>query len=448
MRVSFYGACREVTGSNILVEAAGKKILLDCGLFQGTRLSEERNFAPFLFGASAIDSVIISHAHLDHTGRLPKLFKEGFRGKIYSTGPTCELTNLVLEDCEKLMREEAERDKHNPLYSKQDIASVMQLFETVGYGERVEITENVWLTFKNAGHILGSAITLIESDGLKLGYSGDLGNNPSILLKSPDYIEDCDFLICESTYGGQVHEDAGKRHQKLAQIISATIAQSGILMIPSFAIEKTQELLHDIEDFCSVQNCQKPTFFLDSPLAFKVTEVFRKYSDYLNLKIREFHKDGDFFGLERLKITSSVEESKAIDQAPNPKVIIAGSGMMNGGRILHHMKKYLGDTRNTLLIVGYQSTGTLGRRIFEGEKEVNIHGQKVLINAQIKTIGSYSAHADLPQIINWLSKTGSLKKVFVVHGESDQAVALSKSIEQSLKIATTIPQQGQDYNLN
>ena len=277
MRVSFYGACREVTGSNILVEAAGKKILLDCGLFQGTRLSEERNFAPFLFGASAIDSVIISHAHLDHTGRLPKLFKEGFRGKIYSTGPTCELTNLVLEDCEKLMREEAERDKHNPLYSKQDIASVMQLFETVGYGERVEITENVWLTFKNAGHILGSAITLIESDGLKLGYSGDLGNNPSILLKSPDYIEDCDFLICESTYGGQVHEDAGKRHQKLAQIISATIAQSGILMIPSFAIEKTQELLHDIEDFCSVQNCQKPTFFLDSPLAFKENVGFWQF---------------------------------------------------------------------------------------------------------------------------------------------------------------------------
>lgn len=448
MRLSFYGACNQVTGSSVLVETGGKKILLDCGLFQGTRASEKRNLEPFSFVASAVDALVISHAHLDHTGRIPKLFKEGFRGKIFCTGPTKELTYLVLEDSEKLAREEAKKNNHASLYSESYIQNAMELFETLAYGERVEIAGGVWLTFKNAGHILGSAITLIESEGVKLAYSGDLGNKPSVLLDEPDYLGACDFLICESTYGGRIHEDIEKRRGKLSEIILNTISQNGVLMIPAFAIERTQELLHDIEDFCTVQNCEKPTFYLDSPLAFKVTKVFKKYPEYLNGKLFEVHKDNDIFGDSRVEITSTVEASKAINDAPNPKVIIAGSGMMNGGRILHHMKRYLPDIKNTLLIVGYQSVGTLGRRIYDGEKEVRIHGEKVEIGAQVKTIGSYSAHADMPQIINWISGISGLKKVFIVHGESDQVDALGNAIQKNLKIAVQAPHEAEGYNLN
>ena len=448
MRLFFYGACNQVTGSNVLVETSGKKILLDCGLFQGTRAAEKRNLEPFSFKASEIDALVISHAHLDHTGRIPKLYKEGFHGKIFCTGPTKDLTYLVLEDSEKLAREDAKRNNYVPVYSLDDVRAAMELFETLPYGERIEIASGVWLTFKNAGHILGSAITLIESEGVKLGYSGDLGNKPSVLLDEPDYLDACDFLICEGTYGGRVHEDISKRREKLAEIILNTISQNGVLMIPTFAIERTQELLHDIEDFCTVQNCTHPAFFLDSPLAFRVTEVFKKYTEYLNKKLFEIHKDGEIFGEDRLKITSTVEQSKAINDAPNPKVIIAGSGMMNGGRILHHMKRYLPDSRNTLLIVGYQADGTLGRKIFEGEKEIRIFGKRLKIEAQVNMIGSYSAHADKPQIINWIKNIADLKKVFIVHGESDQEDLLSQSIKNELKIEAQVPNEGEGYNLN
>jgi len=447
MRVTFYGACREVTGSNILVEASGKKFLLDCGFFQGFRLAEERNYAPFAYRPAEIDSVIIGHAHLDHTGRLPKLIKEGFRGRIYCSGPTKELINFVLEDSAKLMSEEAQKDNHPPLYTKDDIARTMELFETIGYGETLEIEDNIKITLKNAGHILGSALTIIEADGKKLVYTSDIGNTPSDLLDPPEVIESADFLICESTYGGRIHEDRNMRMQKLSDVLVSAIATSGVVMIPSFAIERTQELLHDIEHFCVSQKCEKPSFYLDSPLASKVTGVFKKYPQYLSKKLQEAHTDDNFFGLERVKITASVDESKAINSAANPKVIIAGSGMMNGGRILHHMQRYIGNANNTLLIIGYQASGTLGRKIFEGEKEIRIFGKNLQVRAKVKAIGSYSAHADLPQLIEWISKIGNLKKVFIVHGESEQALVFSKNLREKLSLESIMPQQGESYEL-
>src|SRR3989344_2921961 len=406
MRVTFYGACREVTGSNILVEASGKKILLDCGFFQGFRLAEERNYAPFAYRPTEIDSVVIGHAHLDHTGRLPKLVKDGFRGRIYCASPT------------------------------------MELIETIGYGETLDIEGNIKLTLKNAGHILGSALTIIEADGKKLVYTSDIGNTPSDLLDPPEVIESADFLICESTYGGRIHEDRNMRMQKLSDVLVSAIATSGVVMIPSFAIERTQELLHDIEHFCVSQKCEKPSFYLDSPLASKITGVFKKYPQYLSKKLQEAHTDDNFFGLERVKITASVDESKAINSAANPKVIIAGSGMMNGGRILHHMQRYIGNANNTLLIIGYQASGTLGRKIFEGEKEIRIFGKNLQVRAKAKAIGSYSAHADLPQLIEWISKIGNLKKVFIVHGESEQALVFSKNLREKLSLESIMPQQG------
>jgi metallo-beta-lactamase family protein len=447
MQITFYGACREVTGSNILVETNGKKILLDCGLYQGYKLSEERNYSPLPYDPTSIDFVVIGHAHLDHTGRLPKLAREGFTGRIYSTAPTKELTRLVLEDCEKLMREEAGRDNHPPLYNSDDIEKALGLFETIGYEEMLEISPGIALTFKNAGHILGSAVTILESGGKKLVYTSDLGNTPSMLLEPPGTVDFATYVISESTYGGKEHEETTRRGEKLSQIINATIAAGGVLLIPSFAVERTQELLHDIEDFCTLSRCEKPSFFLDSPLASKVTAVFKKYPELLNKNVRLAHIDNDFFGLERLKITSTPEQSQAIDESPNPKVIIAGSGMMNGGRILFHAQKYLGDPKNTILFAGYQAMGTIGRKILDGEREVRIYGKKVHIRAGIESIRSYSSHADLPQLIAWLGKIKNPRKIFLVHGEAMQQLVLSKSIEQELKIETIIPQQGESFAL-
>ncbi len=448
MRIFFYGACREVTGSNILFHAADKQILLARGLFQGFKMAEERDYAAFSYDPKSINAVIIGHAHLDHVGRLPKLVKDGFTGQIFCTEPTMELTKLVLEDSEKLMQEEANRDNHPPLYGKADIVKTMQLFRTINYGQPVQISQGISVTLKNAGHILGSSLTILEINNIILVYTSDIGNIPSALLDPPAEINRADYLICESTYGGRIHEDVNKRMQKLSQVLSLTIMVNGVLMIPTFAIERTQELLHDIEHFCTVEGCEKPTFYLDSPLASKVTNVFRKYPGFLSGKLKGGHEKGDFFGLERLNICERVDESKAINTSPNPKVIIAGSGMINGGRILHHLRQYIENKNSTLLIIGYQANGTLGRKIFDGEKEIKIFGKKYKVNAQVKAIGSYSAHADLPQLINWVSKISNLKKVFIVHGENKQMLTFSKELKTKLNLDSVIPQQNEHYDLS
>lgn len=446
VKIIFYGACREVSGSNILVEVAGKKILLDCGLFQGGKLNEERNLGPFAYGPKTIDFVVVCHAHLDHTGRLPKLYKDGFRGTIYATAPTKELAYLVLLDAEKLMVEDARHSDGKILYGPEDIDGVMELFEALGYDKTLEISPGIKLTFRNAGHILGSCLAQIEADGKVLAYTSDLGNSPSELLDPPATINHADYLICESTYGGRVHEDITMRQEKLNSIINSTVSENGVLMIPTFAIERTQELLADIEHFCKEGNYIIPRFYLDSPLAQKVTAIFEKYPQFLNEKIRGVHK-GDIFGLKRITMSSSVEESKQIDETPDPKVIMAGSGMLNGGRILFHLQRYITDAKNTLLIVGYQAVGTLGRRLLEGEKEVKIFGKTYRVRARVLAIGSYSAHADKVQIINWISKISGIAKVFLVHGESNQATILAKALEEKLGLVVFMPQSGEEYSL-
>lgn len=446
MRITFLGAAREVTGSSFLLETGGKKILLDCGFFQGSRFAEERNYAPFSFDPKSVDFLVICHAHLDHVGRIPKLVAEGFGGKIFSTAPTKEITQLVLEDCFKLMKEEARRENHSPMYRENDIEASMSLFETIGYGEELEIASGIKLVFKNAGHILGSAIAVLTCEGKRLVYTSDLGNAPSALLSAPETVEAADFVICETTYGGRVHEDVARRGEKLTEIINGTIANNGVLLIPTFAIERAQELLHDIDHFCTVGNCSIPTFYLDSPLAERVTQVFEKYPEFLSKKVNLEHVE-DIFGLSRVKITTTVEESREIESAPNPKIVMAGSGMMNGGRILYHLQNYLENPTNTVLIVGYQARGTLGRRLFDGVSEVRIFGKKYTVGANIRAIGSYSAHADAPQLLSWFTTVGGLKKVFLVHGENSESVSFAKLVAERLKVECKIPQQGEEYVL-
>lgn len=447
MVIKFYGAAREVTGSCILVETAGARILLDCGFFQGSKLAEERNFEKLPFEASSINCLIVCHAHLDHVGRIPILVKQGFGGKIYATAPTKELATLVLEDSYKLMAEDARREKTPMLYSQEDINDALELFQTVDYEEKLEVARGVTVTLRNAGHILGSAICVLEAEGKTLAYTSDLGNTPSELLSPPAFVENADYVICESTYGSRVHEDISKRQEKLTEIIVAAIAKSGVLMIPSFAIERTQELLHDIEHFCDTANCAIPTFYLDSPLAQKVTAVFEKYPKYLKPGLSKDHPDGDIFGIKRLRVTASAKESQEIDSEPNPKIIIAGSGMMNGGRILFHLQKYIENPNSALLIVGYQAQGTLGRRLLEGEKEVKIFGKKYAVNTKVMAIGSYSAHADSPQLLNWLFHAKGVVKIFLVHGEIMESEELARNVREKLRVDVEIPQLAEEYTL-
>jgi len=274
-----------------------------------------------------------------------------------------------------------------------------------------------------------------------------LGNTPSELLDPPAFVQEADYVICESTYGSRVHEDISKRQAKLTEIIVATIAKNGVLMIPSFAIERTQELLHDIEHFCNTANCAIPTFYLDSPLAEKVTAVFEKYPEYLKPGLLKDHEDGDIFGVKRLKVTSSAKESQEIDSEANPKIIIAGSGMMNGGRILFHLQKYIEDSNTALLIVGYQAIGTLGRRLLEGEKEVKIFGKKYNVNTKVMAIGSYSAHADGPQLLNWLSRIKGVKKIFLVHGEITESEVLGRKLRETMHVDVELPQLAEEFQL-
>ncbi|HSX19467.1 MAG TPA: MBL fold metallo-hydrolase [Candidatus Saccharimonadales bacterium] len=446
MKLTFLGATREVTGSNTLFETSGKKILFECGLFQGIKLAEERNYAPFAYDPKTIDFLLIGHAHLDHVGRIPKLVKEGFRGRIFSTAPSKEIARLVLEDSFKLMREEANREDKPLLYYEEDITASMNLFETIGFDEELEITNGIKITFKNSGHILGSASIVVKSENKTLFYSSDIGNSPSVLLDDHQTVESADYVICESTYGGRVHEDIGRRSEKLGEIINATIEKNGVLIIPTFAIERTQELLSDIEHFCKNASCALPTFYLDSPLGQKVTEVFQKYPQFLKKEIQSVNLQ-EFLGLSRVKMTATSEQSKEIEFAQNPKIIMAGSGMMNGGRILFHLQNYIEDPNNTLLIVGYQAQGTLGRRLLEGEEEIKIFGKSYQVGAKVMAIGSYSAHADAPQLLKWLQSIKNVKKVFLVHGESSQMMDLAKSVEEKLNLETAMPQQGEEYEL-
>lgn len=445
MKLSFLGAASEVTGSNILVETNGHKILLDCGLFQGFKLADEKNYEDFAFDPKAIDIVVIGHAHLDHTGRLPKLIRYGFRGKIISTEPTREITRLVLMDNAKIMHEEAKRNHHAPLYANEDVDRALEQFVPIPYNLRLEILDGVYISLKNAGHILGSSTITLEAEGKTLVYTSDLGNRDCELLDDPEIIERADYLICESTYGGRIHEDPAKREEKLAEIINHTISTGGVLMIPAFAIERTQELLHDIEHFCEKGNCLVPQFYLDSPLANKVTGVFEKYQNFL---AKDLNRENlDIFALHRVKITTSVEQSKEIDETEGPKIIIAGSGMMNGGRILFHMQKYAGDPNNALLFVGFQSQGTLGRRIFDGERDIKIFGEKLKVRAHVYAIGSYSAHADSIQLIDWISKIQGIKKIFLFHGERVQSETFKNTIAEKLKIETEIPNLNDSYEI-
>ena len=456
MKLSFYGGARSVTGANYLLEIGATKILVDCGMFQGSKYSEDLNYEKFPYDPTEVGFFFVTHSHTDHVGRLPKLYKEGFRGKVVATNATLDLIRKALPDNLRLIKQEAQESGREPLFSIDDLSGVLELAQGINYEENIELSNGLGVKLHDAGHILGSSIVEIQltsqsQKSEKIYFTGDLGNPPTPLLRAPYYPNDADYVVIESAYGSRTHEDKDERKNILQKIIIETIQKGGVLMIPSFAMERTQELLYELNGLFNDKKIPRVPVFVDSPLAINLTEVYKKHSDYFNKETRYIINSGDdIFHFPGLKFTRSSEESKKINDVPGSKIIIAGSGMSTGGRILHHERRYLSDPNSTILFIGYQVKGSLGRRILDEEKEVKIFGEKISVNCKVEAIGGYSAHADSEGLLEWVKSAngeGKLKKVFIVQGEEESALALARKIERALDVDAVVPKQGEEFVL-
>jgi metallo-beta-lactamase family protein len=448
-KLTFAGGTGGPTGSNFLFEAEGKKILVDCGLVQGGKMNEDQNHEPFEYDTASIDMLFVTHAHLDHVGRIPFLVQSGFKGKIYSTPPTKDLAELMMEDGLHLMEKEAKRENKEPLYGPEDIKKALFLWETLPYHQEMPLADALSARFLDAGHILGSAMIEITYNSKKILFSGDLGNSPAPLLKDTEYVADIDYLLIESVYGDRVHEKREERQALLEDVLEETIKKKGVLLIPAFSLERTQELLFEMNDLVEHERIPEVPVFLDSPLAIKATAVYKKYESYFNTDAQAIIKSGDdVFKFPMLKFTEDSEDSKRILNVHAPKVIIAGSGMSNGGRILHHEKNYLSDPNTTLLLVGYQAVGTPGRLMQEGAKSVRIMGEEVQLRARVVNIHGYSAHRDTDGLFEFVEfMKDKVQKVFVVMGEPKASAFLSQRLRDYLGLKTSVPKKGEVVEL-
>lgn len=448
MRLHFYGAAQMVTGSNYLLEVKTKsgirRILIDCGMFQGTKHGEDKNYENFPYDPKKIDLVLVTHAHIDHIGRIPKLYKQGFKNKVLVTEPTKDLSKVMLLDSQGLLVREARREKKEPLYSKKDVEGCLALMEGVKYNQKIKLFDGVSCRFRDAGHILGSAIIEIWAEDKKIVFSGDLGNQPVPLLFPPAIIKQADYILVESTYGDQIHQSSLERKDELENAIEDTITKGGTLMIPAFALERTQELLCELNNLVENHRVPQVPVFIDSPMAIKALQVYKKYKQYYNQKATESIRAGDkLFDFSGLTLAMTTAESKQINNVNPPKVILAGSGMSTGGRILHHEIRYLPDPNSCLLIVSYQVAGSLGRRILDGAKKVKIFNEMIPVKAEIRNIDAYSSHADQQELYNWLKSFNKpVKKIFAVHGEEGPALNLVQLIKDCLGIDASAPMLG------
>jgi len=461
MKLTFHGGAKMVTGANYLLEIGSPstssgttRILIDCGLHQGSNFCERHNWEPFAYDPKEISAVFITHAHIDHIGRLPKLVKDGFRGKIYSTLPTRDFGEILLLDSDHILEQEAHHFKKPILFNEGDIRNLMPLWQGVEYHEPVTVGPFT-ATFYNAGHILGSSFIEVKvksekGQEEKIIFSGDLGNAPAPIIGSWEIYEGgATYCLTESVYGDRIHENLPERKEILEDLIEDTVKRRGVLMIPAFAMERTQELIFEINDLMENGRIPRVPVFLDSPLAIKVTEVYRKYDRYFAHTGSEGRGDiGHLFKFPNLKMTFTTEESKSVNDVPPPKVIIAGSGMSHGGRIIHHERRYLQDPNSTLLVVGYQVAGSLGRQILDGVRSVKILGEAVPVKCRVKAIGGYSAHADQAQLLRWLTPMRhTLKKAFIVQGEEGPSSALAQKMIDELAVEAVIPNLGEEVVL-
>ncbi len=449
MRVSFFGAAGEVTGSCFLLETNKSRVLVDCGMFQGERFSDDANRRSCPFDPARVDAVLATHAHLDHTGRIPKLVNDGFRGTIYTTPPTAELAKIIWEDAIEIMQYDEEKLSHPMLFHADDLARAAEHFHTVQYGNKTEVAPGMVATWHDAGHILGSGFIEIEADGEIIVFSGDLGNRAVPLLRPLEPLPRADVVVMETTYAGHTHEDTKTRLVRLRAAIVRTIGSRGVLLIPAFAIERIQEILYELNGLVEGGRIPRVSMYLDSPLAIRATEIFQKYLNYFNAtSMRQIASGDDLFDFPGLIKTSSRDDSRTINDAPRPKVIIAGAGMMTGGRILHHLRRYLPDRTTTLLVVGYQAERTLGRALLNGAERVTIYGDSVQVRAQVEKIGGYSAHADRAGLLQWMvAATVKPKQIFLVHGEPRDQESFAKSLADATGARVILPTLGESFNL-
>ncbi|MEY3089748.1 MAG: hypothetical protein RL113_64 [Pseudomonadota bacterium] len=448
--VTSYGAAQVVTGScHLLAIEHGPRILIDCGMFQGGE--GDRNYEDFGFNPYEIDYLLITHAHLDHVGRMPKLVKEGFKGKVYATAATRDIAEIILLDSAKIMQEDYEtnlkkaqrRGKEDevkqPLYNEDDVEAAFELgWHYLAYDEAVLIDDNVKVVYRNAGHILGAAfieITYKESGVQQtIVFSGDIGNDNNMLMNNLAKCEHADYLYVESTYGDRNHKPTDTSINEFKRIIIDTLHNWGNVVIPSFAVERTQEILCILKEMYERKELPHCQIFLDSPMATKATQVYNNYSQLLNEDCQKYKmRDGGVFEFENLVYTPDVASSKAINEVNNRAIIIAGSGMCTGGRILHHFKNRLWNPKNAVIFVGYQSVGTLGRHIVDGARWVKIYHEDILIKATVHTINGFSAHADQNAIVKWISQIRNLHRVYLIHGENDKQVILRSVLENVLE---------------
>lgn len=447
MKIKFLGGVKSTTGANYLVETKEAKFLVDCGLIQKENVCELENFEPFDYNPSEIDFVLITHSHLDHIGRLPKLFYEGFNGKIYSVLPSRDLAKEILLDANKVIKEKC-RDWNlniDEIYNEENVEKIMTHWLGVNYHQKLNLND-VEIEFFDAGHILGSAFIKISSDNTKVVFTGDLGNIDPLLNRCEE-LPETDYLILESTYGDRIHLDLERRKDILEDIIEETLKEKRILIIPAFSLERSQEILFEVIDLIEDKKIPKINIFLDSPLAIRILKIYSKYADFLNPEAKDFFLRYDYENLDYLHIVDD-EDAYELFESPPPKIIISSSGALQGGKIVNILKRFINKEETTILFVGYQPEGSLGRKILDGLKEVEIDGQKFYVKAKIEKLLSYSAHKDQKGLIDWIyPQRQKIKKVFLVQGEENAKIVLRSKIEDYLGIKTIIPQEKEEVVL-
>ena len=473
MKITFLGAARTVTGSNFLVEGAGKKFLVDCGMYQGKITEELENEEPFRFDVHEIDFMLLTHAHIDHSGRIPKLYNEGYRNEIIATKATCDLCAIMLPDSGHIQEMEVEwKNKRRirkgeaplpPLYTAEEAAKSLELFRPIKYDEIIDIDDNIHVRFNDAGHMLGSSIieVWIKENGKeeKIVFSGDIGNNDIPLLSEPTMIESADYLVMESTYGNRLHMRNDDKAKLFLDIVSETLEKNGTVVIPSFAVGRTQEILFELDKLKTqttddeikkkYEEIINASVYVDSPLAISATEVFEDNMDLFDEETKEFIQKGDNpLEFPGLKFTRTVEESKALNESTEPAIIISASGMCDVGRIKHHLKHNIWNPNSTILFVGYQAPGTLGYSIVNGAKKVKIFGEEYAVNARVEYIEGYSGHADQEWLLNFVySFIQKPKHIFLVHGEPEAQDELRDKLVESTGMSVIIPEMEETYEL-
>ncbi|HHY90715.1 MAG TPA: MBL fold metallo-hydrolase [Clostridiales bacterium] len=467
MKIEFFGAAKIVTGSNHLITTDKYKILLDCGMFQGSKQLEELNRAEFPYDPAQIDFVLLSHAHIDHCGRIPKLIKEGFKGKIITTKATKELCEITLIDSGHIQEADAawENNKRKrggkplvePLYTAEDAMLSLKYFDSVLYDQLIHLNDDITVRFKDAGHILGSAIIELwireNNKTIKIVFTGDLGTKNKPILRDPEFIEEADILIIESTYGNRLHENTEERVHQLIRVINETAARGGTVVIPSFAVDRTQELIYELNKYYEyteeLETFMKIPIYIDSPMAVSATKVYQNNPYCFDEESRKLILSGDDpFQFDNLFYVTSQEESMRLDKQPYPKVIIASSGMCTAGRVRHHLKHHLWKKKNSVLFVGFQAEGTLGRQLKNGAKKVKLLGEEVVVEAEIYSIDGFSGHADQKGLLEWLKGFKKFPhKVFIVHGEEEASEVFSKQIEETFRIKPVIPNMGYAFEI-